>query len=194
MTRLLTRPVVAAAVLAVLVSACSDSAMSASDYASALEVGTDAYIAESQVLSGAFQRTVEDEIAQLAETGKGDLLSIATEITSRETVQYMSLLEDAMMRYGSSLETIEPPAALSDPHDAYVLALGSVRSSMQATRDAIGSAEDLDGIQIAITGSGFSDGQLRLRTACSSLEVAVRQEGHGIDLGCTRPTDVVGRP
>ena len=183
-----------AAVLALLVSACSEPSMSVPDYATALEDGTDAYIAESQVLSGAFQRTVEDEIAQLAETGEGDLLSIATEITSRETVQYMALLEDAMMRYGLSLEALESPAVLRDPHDAYVLALGSVRSSMQATRDAIAGAEDLDGIQIAITSSGFSDGQLRLRAACSSLEAAVRQEGHGVDLGCTGPTDVIGRP
>ena len=162
MTRLLTRQIAMAAVLAVLVSACSEPSMSVSEYATALEDGTDAYIAESQVLSGAFQRTVENEIAQLSETGEGDLLSIATEITSRETVQYMSLLEDAMVRYGLSLEALEPPAVLRDRTMRMSLLLGpSVpqcrRHEMQLEWRRISTASrSLSRVQVSATGNSAS--------------------------------------
>jgi len=137
---------------------------------------------------------VEDEIASLAAEGDGDVLARATNVTRRETVQYLALLEDAMLRYVSALELLRPPPTISEVHGAYELAIASVQESMPDTREAVGSAEDLDGIQIAITDSGFSDGQLRLRTACVALEIAVRAEGQGLDLGCTRPPGIIGQP
>lgn len=163
--------------------------MTIAEYADAMDVATELYIAESQALSATFHGTVEDEIAELAETGEGDLLALATDVTTRETVQYLALLEDAMSRYSESLDTMGPPSTLSEVHDDYVDAIESVRGAMPATRDAVGEAQDLVGIQDAITNSGFSDGQFRLQAACSALEAAVRSEGHGVDLGCApRPT------
>lgn len=180
--------------LAALVGACAQPSLSVAEYAASLEDGTESYISEAQELSGTFQKTVEDEIGALAEDGSGDLLLRATRLTSRETVQYLALLEDAMMRYRVSVESLSPPSTLAERHNAYIQAIESVQSSMQGTRDAVGKAGDLDGIQVAITSSGFGDGQLRLRAACISLEAAVRAEGRGLDLGCIRPTGVAARP
>jgi hypothetical protein len=177
------------ALVAVVAVACGAPPLSIAEYSVVVEDATDVYIAESQTLSGTFQKSVEDEIASIAESGEGDLLERASEVTSRETVQYLALLEDAMVRYLKALTAVVSPDSLSDAHEAYVAALQSVRASMPATRTGVEQAADLAGIQTAITSSGFSDGQLRLQAACADLETAVRSEGHGIDLGCT-PTAV----
>ena len=175
--------------IAVVAAACGAPRLSVSEYAVVVEDATDAYIAESKALSGTFQESVEDEIASIAESGEGDLLELASKVTSRETVQYLALLEDAMARYLEVLNAVVPPDSLSGAHEAYVAALQSVRASMPVTRTGVEQATDLAGIQTAITSSGFSDGQLRLQAACADLESAVRSHGHGIDLGCT-PTTV----
>jgi hypothetical protein len=161
--------------------------MTVEAYADSLDVATDDYIGESQALSAAFHRTVEDQISELAAGGEGNLLALATGVTSRETVQYLALLEDAMTRYGEILDAMNPPSNLAKPHDDYVAAIESVRIAIPATRDNVGEAHDLVGIQEAITSSGFADGQLRLQSSCRALEDAVRAQGQGVDLGCTRP-------
>jgi hypothetical protein len=175
------------ALLSLLAGACSLGSLSTAEYAAVLGERTDDYIEESQNLSATFHSTVEDKIKVLAESGEGDVVALATDATRQETTQYLAVLEDAMTRYVEALMSMSPPRSLVDAHGAYVEAIDAVRSSMPATRTRVGEATDLTGIQTAITGSGFSDGQLRLRAACSSLEAAVRQEGHGVDLGCTRP-------
>jgi hypothetical protein len=176
--------------LAIVLSSCSGSSLTVAEYATELEDSTNGYILESQRVSTTFHSTVEDEVTRIAEAGEGDLLALATDVTSRETVLYLALLEDAMMRYVAVVEAIKPPLALVEPHAAYVRAIESVRSSMPATRTAVGDAATFDEIQVAIAQSGFSDGQIRLRAACVALETAVRAEGSGIDLGCTRPLEV----
>lgn len=180
--------------LAVVLASCSGPSLTVAEYASELENSTNDYILESQRVSATFHSTVEDEVTRIAEAGEGDLLSLATDVTSRETVLYLALLEDAMMRYVAVLELIKPPSALVEPHSAYIRAIESVRSSMPTTRIAVGEASDLDDIQVAIARSGFSDGQIRLRAACAALEAAVRAEGSGIDLGCARPLEIDAAP
>ena len=180
-------PVIVFVLLSLIATSCSLDSQSSAEYAAALGESTDDYIRESQNVSGAFHSTVEDKIKVLAESGEGDVVALATDVTRRETVQYLAVLEEEMTRYVEVLRSMSPPGSLVDAHDAYVEAIDAVRYSMPATRTRVGEATDLTGIQTAITGSGFSDGQLRLRAACSSLEAAVRQDGHGVDLGCTRP-------
>lgn len=175
------------ALLSVLAGACSLGSLSTAEYASMLGESTDEYIQESQVLSATFHSAVEDKITVLAESGEGDVVALATEVTKKETVQYLVVLEDAMTLYAETLTSMSPPGELEDTHNAYVEAINAVRASMPATRDRVGEATDLTGMQTAITGSGFSDGQLRLQAACLALESAVRQGGHGVELGCTRP-------
>jgi hypothetical protein len=178
--------------VAIVGAACGSSALSTAEYSAAIEEATDVYIVEAQGLSTEFQRTVEEEVAALAASGEGDLLTQATDLTSQQTIQYLALLEDAMSRYSTVLGSIEPPPVLAEPHDDYLEAIESVRLSMPATRDAVGQARDLTGIQTAITSSGFGDGQLRLQVACARLAAAVRAEGQGVDLGCTRSPVVDG--
>lgn len=177
----------ALAIGGLVLGACTTPALTVEEYADALGAATDDYIEESQALSASFQRTVEAEIKELAASGEENVLSLATGATIRETVQFLALLEDAMARYGQKLDEMEPPAELADVHDEYVASIESVRVSLPATRTNVGDAQDLDQIEEAITSSGFSDGQLRLRSSCTALESAVRAEGQSAELGCTRP-------
>jgi hypothetical protein len=157
------------------------------EYADALNAATDDYIGESQALSVAFQAAVEAEIAKLAEAGEGNLLALATGVTSRHMIQYLALLEDAMVRYREELDQMQPPEHLVAPHDDYLEAIESTRVALPPTRDSVGEAHDLEEIQAAIISSGFGDSQLRLQSSCAALEDAVRAAGQGVDLGCTRP-------
>ncbi len=177
------------ALLALVLSACSGTALTVPEYATQLQEVTDAYIDEAQDLTESFQRTVEEQISELAESGEGNLLLLATAITSQETVQYLTLVEDAMARYTQKLEPMDPPQEVAEEHEDYVDALESVRLSMPETIDGVAEAHDLVGIQEAITNSGFNDGQLRLQAACRLLEEAVRAAGQGVDLGCAKHSD-----
>lgn len=176
-----------AMLLAVALGACTTPPMTIEEYAGALNAATEDYVGESQTLSVAFHRAVEDQVAELAEAGQGNLIALATGVTSREMIQYLALLEDAMARYGEELDEMHPPADLNGPHDDYLVAIELIRIALLPTRVSVGEAHDLDGIQEAITSSGFADGQLRLQSSCLALEEAVRADGQGVDLGCTRP-------
>jgi len=186
-TRRRGRLLVGAMVVSVVLGACAIPPMTVDEYAEALNGATEDYVGESQALSTAFQKTVEEEIAELADAGEGNLIALATGVTSREMIQYFALLEDAMERYGKELDGMRPPVNLGELHDDYLSAIESVRIALPETRDNVAEAHDLVGIQEAITGSGFADGQLRLQSSCLALEEAVRAEGHGADLACTRP-------
>ena len=187
MTRGRGRLVVGAMVVSVVLGACATPPMTIDEYAEALNGATEDYVGESQALSAAFQKTVEEEVAELADAGEGNLMALATGVTSREMIQYFALLEDAMERYGKELDGMHPPVNLGELHDDYLSAIESVRIALPETRDNVAEAHDLVGIQEAITGSGFADGQLRLQSSCLALEEAVRAEGQGVDLACSRP-------
>ncbi len=170
--------------LVVVLGACSGPALTVSDYASAIQEVTAAYIAEAQALSVTFHRTVEAEVTRIVGEGSEDARSEATNITKREMVLFLALLEEAMGRYVERLAEIRPPRGVSGQHSEYVDAIESVRGAMPSTRSSVASALHLDGIEAAVRGSGFQDGQFRLTATCQSLEESVRAAGVGIDLGC----------
>ena len=105
------------ALLAFLAGACSAEVSSSAEYATMLGNSTDDYIQEAQALSATFHSTVEDKIKVLAASGEGDVVVLATDVTMRETVQYLAVLEDAMTRYVEDLKSMPPPAAPSKPTD-----------------------------------------------------------------------------
>ena len=98
---------VVASLVAAVVVACAPGSLSVGEYAIQLEDGTDDYILESQALSATFQKTVEDEVVSLAESGEGDVLVLATAVTMRETAQYLAVLEDAMTALNDRLFPLE---------------------------------------------------------------------------------------
>ena len=183
---LVNSPSILAMCLAVVLSGCLNPALTITEYASAIEEATDVYIAESQALSAAFHMTVEGEVARIVEEGSDDALGEATDITKREMVLYLVLLEDAMNRYVERLSAIQPPGEVGGRHSDYRDAVESVQNAMPATRASVESAIHLDGIEEALAASGFQDGQLRLTSTCQSLQESVMAEGAGTDLGCTR--------
>lgn len=176
----------AAVALAFVASACSPQALPLPEYASAMEEATDAYIVESQALSETFQNAVTNQISDIVERSDGSVESQATDITKGEMLQYLSLLEDAMGRYLDTISLLTPPAVVSAAHDEYVAAFAGVGGALPEARLSISSAGDLSGIQGALAGSDFRDGQYRLSSTCRSLEAAARSEGTGLDLGCAR--------
>ncbi len=167
-------------------SACSSQSLTVAEYAEAIEGATRDYISESQALSATFHKTVEDAVAHIVESGGDDPLIRATEVTVREMMLFFVLLEDAVARYLARLNAVEAPNRLRGSHAAYMGAVSSVHASMPALLSSIEFAHDLGAVQAAIAGSGFQDGQHRWTETCLSLESAVRGEGTGVDLGCTR--------
>jgi hypothetical protein len=168
--------------------------MTVPQYASAIQEVTDAYIAESQGLSATFHRTVEDEVKRIVEEGSDDPLSEATDVTKREMVLYLALLEDAMGRYVVHLSELHPPGELDGAHSDYLDAVESVHGAVPFARTSVESAIHLDGIEAALAGSDLQDGQFQLTSTCRFLEESVRAQGSGVDLGCARsPTVVRGR-
>ena len=105
------------------------------------------------------------------------------------TVEYLALLSDTIDRYLAALKDLSPPGEVAAAHEEYVAAIQASRNALPATRRAVEEAEDLAGVQLALTASGFADSQLRWTAACTSLEQSVRDAGRGIDLRCTRSVE-----
>jgi hypothetical protein len=172
--------------IAILAAAC-DSPLSTEEYAGSIGPLTDAYVVESQNLSYDYQSSVEDGVRTLVDEAGDDAATQAVVLIANESVQYLALLGDSMDRYVVSLRKLSPPAPLANKHDAYVSAIVFVHEALPETRDAVAAAEDIASIQLALTSSGFADGQIRWTAACASLEDAIRSEGRGVDLRCVRP-------
>ncbi len=172
--------------MVVLIAGCS-SPLSTEQYADSIGTLTDAYVVESQNLSYDYQSSVEDGVRILVDEGGDDAATEAVALIRNESVQYLALLGDSMDRYVVALRKLSAPGPLADKHDDYVSAIVFVHEALPETRDAVAAAKDIASIQLALTSSGFADGQIRWTAACASLEEAIRSEGRGVDLRCVRP-------
>lgn len=179
----------AAAILAgaLLVAGCS-SAMTIDEYAAELSGIAEAYVVESQNLSYDYQSAVEDGVREIVEAGQDGTEATAIELVRSETVQYLAMLSDAMGRYLARLEALSPPDEVKDQHEAYVDAVRNVYEAIPEARDTVSEATSIDDVQVALTASGFADGQLRWTTTCVSLEEAVEAQGETVTLRCVRST------
>jgi len=166
-------------------TACS-SALSTEEYAESISTLTDAYVVESQNLSYDYQSAVEDGVRELVAGDSQDPEAEAVELIAHESVQYLALLGDSMDRYLIVLGELTPPGSVESQHDAYLAAIAVVHGALPQTRDAVGAAADIPAIQLALTSSGFADGQIRWTAACGALEEAIRTDGRGADLRCVR--------
>lgn len=181
---------IALTALVLLVTAGCSSALTVEDYVEEIEAVANAYVTEAQGLSYAYQSGVEDGVRDLLESSddpEGD----AVELVRAETMNYLVLLEDAMLRYSESLTSMNPPDAVSEEHGAYLAAVDAVLASLPETRAAITGASSLEDVAFALGTSGFSDGQARWTATCLALEQSVRDEGKGLDLKCEPTTSVV---
>lgn len=173
-----------------VVAASCASPMSFDEYTDAMETATSAYVTESQNLSYDFQSSVEDGvrdlIAQGADPTGADPASEAVDLVRDHTVQYLSLLSDAMDRYRDAIAGLEPPSIVSDAHAAYVDSVTFAVGAIPDARASVEVAESLDDVQTALSGSEFADGQLRWIAACTAVEEAVRGQGRGLDLQCVQ--------
>lgn len=167
--------------------------MSVAEYAEAAAETTAAYVAETQQLSYAYQQTVEREVEEIVASKADTAVEDATALVSTETVQYLALLDDAIVRYLAALNELAPPAPIEDAHGAYLEIVDSVRSTLPGMRDSVAAATSIEGIQAALVGAGFSDGQAAWVARCGVLEQAVRDQGRGIDLKCVR-RDILDNP
>ena len=174
-------------VLAAFVASCSTSA-TLDDYVPAAETLSLAYVEEAQALSFDYQSAVEDGVRAIVEGGATDPEVDAVTLVIDETVAYLAVLTDTMGRYLEAFDGLDAPPAIASEHDEYVSAIRVVHQALPPTRSAVRAATQLDEVQLAMTSSGFADGQLRWTASCSALEQAVRDQGTGIDLRCLAPT------
>lgn len=174
--------------LVVLVGACT-SAMEPDEYGSAVTATAETYVVESQNLSFDYQQSVEDGVREIIDSDASDTRTAAMDLVRTATVGYLALLEDAMRRYGSALRDLEPPGEVASAHESHIAAVLAVADAVPDARNEVATAPDLEGVQKALTASGFADGQLRWTATCTSLEQAIRDMGHGANLRCTRPVE-----
>lgn len=174
-------------VTAAVAAGCSTSSTLA-DYVPAAEDLSLAYVEEAQALSFDYQRSVEDGVRAIVDGGATDPETDAVTLVIDETVAYLAVLTDTMGRYLEAFDALDAPSEIAREHDDYVSAIGVVHQSLPTTRSAVREATRLDEVQLAMTSSGFADGQLRWTASCSALEQAVRDQGTGIDLRCVAPT------
>jgi hypothetical protein len=173
--------------MAVLVGACSASA-TLDEYVPTAESLSQGYVEEAQALSFDYQSSVEDGVRDLVEAGAADPQGEAVELVIDETAAYLAMLIDTMGRYLEAFDALDIPSEVAEEHDDYVAAIGVVHGSLPDTKANVEAATELDDLQLALTSSGFADGQLRWTASCTALEQAVRDEGRGINLRCVAPT------
>ena len=176
-----------ACVLAVLAASCASTPpLSIEDYAAAAGEASAEYVAESQQLSVTYQDKVSKGVSAIVETGSDTAIDEATTLVRTETVMYLALLDDAILRYIAAMESLAPPASVEALHDEYVEIAHSVQSTLPGLRDGISEAASIPDIQGALFTSGFSDGQAAWLARCEALEQGVRDAGRGVDLKCVR--------
>lgn len=174
-------------IVGLILAGCSVGALSVGEYADAMESAADVYVADSQALSLEYQDQVISEITEMAQSEPPDADSLALAITRSATTEYLDVLADQMLRFVDDMEAMTPPTPIGNEHDEFVGAVRSVYTAMPRTIADVGEADSLDGIRLALTASGFADGQIRWTAACTTLESSVRALGSGLDLGCVRP-------
>ncbi len=175
------------AALALFAAACSQPTQSVEAYADAMEGVVDTYVAESQDLSTRYQASVEDDIKAMVQQRPSDPEAVAVEIASSATTNYLAVLADAMQRFIEGMESLRPPPTVRAAHEEFIAAVRSVHRAIPSTRDAVLEADSIESVGLALTSSGFADGQIRWTAACTALEAAARELGTGLDLGCVRP-------
>lgn len=193
MTRHRVKMAMAVGAVALVGYACSsEPAMTIDTYADAAASATSAYVDESQQLSLTYQKLVEREVGKIVESGSDTAVADATTLVRTETVKYLALLDDAILRYVEAMDGLAPPGQVEEAHDAYIVIVESVQMTLPGMREAVGAASSIPQIQEALVGSGFSDGQTAWLATCSTLEQAVRDAGRGVDLKCVKPDVVPG--
>lgn len=180
-----------AAVTAIMLvgTACAADQPPVSGFAEDASAAADAYVTEAQDLSASYQRVLEIKVADIIATAGDEAVDRATDLVRTETIEFLSLLGDALDRYTSAVTAIPTPPAVADERDMYVDVLATANTALPDMRDAVVTSATIVDIQRALVGSAYADAQLRLVASCESLEQAVRDAGHGIDLKCA-PTEL----
>lgn len=184
MKRRLTHLLVAGALFA---AGCSQAEqMPLDEYADAMTKATASYVLESQGISLRYQIAVEGQVEALVSSGVDADLDGAMVIVRSETANFLALVDDAMGRYHAGIAALARPTVVAELHDAYLDIIASVRSTLPASRDALGETTTFEQVLASLVGSGFADGQAAWTAACQSLESAIRDQGRGVDLKCVR--------
>ncbi|MCB1245944.1 MAG: hypothetical protein KDB69_01605 [Acidimicrobiia bacterium] len=181
--------VLAALALITLVglAGCSTDSTPVSAFAARATDVTAAYVEESQAIGYTYQRSIELEVGQIVDEGAESAVERATELVRSETVAYLAVLADAVTRYSEAFEALPVPAAVQQERDDYVAVVELARESIPSMREAVADAASIPMIRLALASSTYADSAEAWTAACRSLEQAVRDEGHGIDLKCERP-------
>jgi len=172
---------------AVFLVGCSQAALPVEEYVQAMEATAEVYVADSQDLAVQYQDQVISDITKMAQSAPPNADILAVGIARSATTDYLDVLANQMRRFVDDMEDLAPPSGIASEHDEFVAAVRSVYSSMPSTVADVAGAESLDEIRLALTASGFADGQIRWTTACTALESSVRSLGSGLDIGCVRP-------
>jgi hypothetical protein len=107
------------------------------------------------------------------------------EVTIREVTSAFDQVAVALQTFVDRLQTLEPPAAVQNAHDA---AVGAMLTSLDAIPDLVAElsgAQALGDISGIISESTFGETQDRLKSSCRDLEAVSVLLGVATDLECS---------
>lgn len=177
-------------VLGVLLGSCATREVAVSDFADEMSSITGAYVDEATSLSASYQRQVEIKVADIVANEGDDALEPVTDLVRSETVGFLALLGDALDRYVDALVEVATPDAVQAEMDRYVSLMTASAGHLPDMRTSVAEASTIDALRAALAGSAYADAQAAVTASCTALEQAVRDQGHGVDLRCTRADDV----
>lgn len=168
-----------------LLAACSSSEVTVERYASALEARATAYADEVDQLVEENAAELNSAVNRLQNDLQGDaLLTAAVGETAALSSMLFAGIGDALDRYEQALDALETPASVGDESRSYLEALEASRRGVAPLLATLAGVTTFEQIDQAIASSGFSDAQLRVETACATLEAAIESAGTFVDLRC----------
>jgi hypothetical protein len=179
-------------VLAILLATTScSSGMSIGDYGGAVQELGRGYEQETTELQRSLEAELQREIDVLSRgVDENDSEAVArfaeqaVSITAIRTRSFFAAVADALHRYRSQLDTLEPPGEVAAAHDELVAAMDAVLGGVPGLLRALEEADDFDAIDLAVHASGFTDAGLRFTAACEALEGDLAGRGVPANLRC----------
>ena len=178
------RQVVAISTLLVL-SGCSQPALTAAEYRDMLTERSTAYVTEAENIRVSHLYDLERSVDGLVKSTEADQLEAAVLAeTARRSASMFAAIGDAVKRYADDIAVVDPPDSLQTAHEEFVTALQLSITGIGAMVGSLADASSFQEINETIGGSTFNDTQHRVDAACAGLEGVLAEIGEPADLHC----------
>ena len=178
-------------VLAVVIAACGDGAMTVDEYFTEFETARIDFTQANDDIDSAYQTQLDASFAELQREFDAQDQAEARELAERSinvgidaTVSLVTARVESLERYLSQLEELRPPEQAAEAHAASLVALREAREGLEPTVTAIRGIEGLGDLGSTVGASPVGQALVRAAEACRVLQGVATSEGLIIDLRC----------